>query len=568
MPVLVLRDLFEASFLSRGYVLMVIMSLASSGVWGCGGNSGTGANSSGWGGDVAVSSGGTSGGAALGAGGVANGGTFAAGGVSGGASGQGGRTSATGGAFGGKTGGVAGGDSSAGGTGGAAGGGAIVAGLNNPIVRHLYTADPAALVYKDTFYVYTGHDEASATDTAFRMKNWHVFSSKDMAHWTDHGAVLSLSNFSWATTDAWAGQVVERDGRFYWYVPMSHRTINGFAIGVAVGASPTGPFTDARGSALITNDKTTDIDISWDDIDPSVFVDDDGQAYLYWGNTSCKVVRLASDMKNTTGDIVYLDLPEFTEAPYVNKINGTYYLSYAAGYPETIVYATSQSPLGPFTRRGTLNKTIAKSPTNHQSLVKFRDVWYFVYHTAVLPGGGEFRRSVSIDLLNLHSDGAFGQLTQTAEGITQLDPGPFRSDIYYKLASRAGGRVVDVANGSTASGANVQQSTWRSADSQRWQLLPVGSGVYHVINRLSGHCLEVLNGDLADGVKVQQATCGSGAEQNWRLLGTQSGDYAFINMASGKALGLAQNATGEGAHIAQYSYTGATTHSWQIAEVQ
>jgi beta-xylosidase len=185
----------------------------------------------------------------------------------------------------------------------------------------------------DTLYVYTGHDEAPATGTSFQMSNWHVFSTKDMAHWTDHGAVMSLSTFSWASANAWAGQAIERSGRFYWYVPMSHRTVSGFAIGVAVGNSPIGPFTDARGSALITNNMTTNVSIDYDDIDPSAFVDDDGQAYLYWGNTSCKVVRLAASMTETTGSIVYLDLPGFTEAPYINKINGTYYLSYASGPP-------------------------------------------------------------------------------------------------------------------------------------------------------------------------------------------------------------------------------------------
>jgi arabinoxylan arabinofuranohydrolase len=100
--------------------------------------------------------------------------------------------------------------------------------------------------------------------------------------------VLRPGDFSWGASDAWAGHVVERDGKFYWYVPIHHKSINGFAIGVAVSDSPTGPFTDARGSAIITNDMTTNVNSSYDDIDPAVFVDDDGQAYLYWGNTSLK----------------------------------------------------------------------------------------------------------------------------------------------------------------------------------------------------------------------------------------------------------------------------------------
>jgi beta-xylosidase len=270
-------------------------------------------------------------------------------------------------------------------------------------------------------------------------------------------------------------------------------------------------------------------------------------------------------MISTTGTFTYLNLPGFTEAPYINKINGTYYLSYASGMPESIVYATSNSPLGPFTRRGTLNATIPNSPTNHQSLVQFRNTWYFVYHSAALPGGGEFHRSVAIDALTLNSDGTFRQLMQTAAGITQLDPGPFRSDVYYRITSSAGARVLDISGAATISGANVQQSTWTAANSQQWKLSAVGSGTYQIVNRQSEHCVEVLNGGLTEGVNVQQATCAKINQQYWRLVGTHAGDYAFVNVATGKALGLAPTATGEGANVAQYAYAGAPTHAWQVA---
>jgi beta-xylosidase len=204
----------------------------------------------------------------------------------------------------------------------------------NPIIQHMYTADPAALVYNGRVYIYTGHDEAAEGGDSFVMRDWHVFSSSDMVNWTDHGAALRVSDFSWASADAWAGHCVYRDGKFYWYVPMSHRTINGFSIGVAVSDSPTGPFQDARGSALITNNMTTDIDITWDDIDPAVFIDDDGQAYLYWGNTNCRYIRLQNNMIETNGSIVTVNLPGYTEGPWLHKRNGTYYLTYAANFPE------------------------------------------------------------------------------------------------------------------------------------------------------------------------------------------------------------------------------------------
>jgi len=152
----------------------------------------------------------------------------------------------------------------------------IVVYADNPIINHLYTADPAALVYNDTFYIYTGHDEGS---TGYIMHNWHVFSSTDLVHWTDHGIRLEVSQFSWASRDAWAAQVIERDGKFYWYICAEQRG-GGKGVGVAVADHPLGPFS-AKSSALITNQMTNDVNISWDDIDPTAIVDDDGQAYMY-----------------------------------------------------------------------------------------------------------------------------------------------------------------------------------------------------------------------------------------------------------------------------------------------
>jgi beta-xylosidase len=258
----------------------------------------------------------------------------------------------------------------------------------NPIIPNMYTADPAALVYNGRMYIYTGHDEAAEGQNSFVMRDWHVFSSSDMVNWTDHGAALRVSDFSWASADAWAGQCVYRDGKFYWYVPMSHRNISGFSIGVAVADSPTGPFRDARGSALITNNMTTDISISYDDIDPTVFIDDDGQAYLYWGNTRCRYVRLQSNMIETTGSIVTVNLPNYTEGPWLHKRNGIYYVTYAADFPEVIDYATSNSPTGPWTHRGRLNDQVPNCPTNHPAILEFQNQWYFVYHNGSLPGGG------------------------------------------------------------------------------------------------------------------------------------------------------------------------------------
>jgi hypothetical protein len=286
----------------------------------------------------------------------------------------------------------------------------------------MYTADPAALVYEDTMYIYTGHDEAEIGGGWFVMRDWHVFSSTDMINWTDHGTCLSVDTFSWANADAWAGECVYRDGKFYWYVSVNHGTIGGKAIGVAVGNSPTGPFSDARGSALITTDMTPGGG-DFDDIDPTVFIDDNGQAYLYWGNGSCKYVILNPDMISFSGSITAVDIPNFGEAPWIHKRNGIYYLSYTSGLPSTIEYATGSSAAGPWSHRGRLNDVVENCGTNHQAIVQFREEWYFIYHNGALPDGGDHRRSVCIDYLYHNSDNTIQKVVQTTAGVAHNTPG-------------------------------------------------------------------------------------------------------------------------------------------------
>ena len=175
--------------------------------------------------------------------------------------------------------------------------------FGNPIIRNKYTADPAALVHKGTVYLYTGHDDPPAGKEWYYMKQWLCYASTDLVHWTEYPSPLNVQAFAWAKADAWASQVVEREGKFYWYAAVEHGTVHGKAIGVAVSDSPTGPFKDARGSALVTNDMTEDTKISWDDIDPTVYTDDKGQAYLYWGNTVCYWAKLQPNMTEFDGPI-------------------------------------------------------------------------------------------------------------------------------------------------------------------------------------------------------------------------------------------------------------------------
>lgn len=287
----------------------------------------------------------------------------------------------------------------------------------NPLFTHKFTADPAALVHNDTFYIYSGQDTGDGS--RYNMPNWLVFSSTDLETWYEHPVPLRNTDFKWATgNNAWAAQVIERHGKFYWYITTEHATKRGKGLGVAVSDSPTGPFKDARGSALVTNDMTTKwTGISWDDIDPTVYIDDDGQAYLFWGNTQCYYARLKDNMIELDSEIIPVDLPAFTEAPWIHKHGDWYYLSYATGFPEKIAYAMSKSLNGPWEYKGILNEIAGNSNTNHQAIVEFKGNWYFVYHNGgINPNGGSYHRSVCIDRLYYNPDGTLKRVQMTTEG--------------------------------------------------------------------------------------------------------------------------------------------------------
>jgi arabinoxylan arabinofuranohydrolase len=293
----------------------------------------------------------------------------------------------------------------------------------NPLFPQLFTADPAVLVDGGRVYLYTGHDEALPGGKDFVMNDWRVFSSCDMQHWRAEGVAATTSTFAWAKGRAWASDIARRGDKYYFYATLEHASVAGFAIGVAVADSPTGPFVDALGKALVTNDMTTQTPIAWDDIDPAVFVDQDGQAYLYWGNTVLKYARLKSNMVELDGPIQTVALPNFTEAAYLHRHGGLYYLSYSQHFPEETAYATGPSATGPWTPRGVIMGKNQRTPTIHQAITEFNGRSYIVYHNAELPGGGEYRRSVAVEELHYLADGSIAPVSQTLAGPT-ANPSP------------------------------------------------------------------------------------------------------------------------------------------------
>ena len=303
---------------------------------------------------------------------------------------------------------------------------AIKTTAQNPIIKNIFTADPAPIVHNDTLYLYTGHDVATEQDTNYKMADWRVYSTTDMATWKDHGSPLSPSTFSWATGDAYAAQCIERDGKFYWFVSTFHKengvSKGGAAIGVAVSDSPVGPFKDAIGKALVFNEMTTDNKHSWDDIDPTVFVNDDGQAYMYWGNGSCKWVKLKENMTEIEGEINIFKPENFIEGPWIYKRNKIYYLVYASkgDKAETIEYCTSDSPIGPWKHRGVIQDSVHNSFTTHPGIIDYKGKSYFFYHNGSLPTGGSYRRSVCVDYMYYNEDGTIQKIVQTTKGVSKI----------------------------------------------------------------------------------------------------------------------------------------------------
>ncbi|MBN2441208.1 MAG: family 43 glycosylhydrolase [Spirochaetales bacterium] len=286
---------------------------------------------------------------------------------------------------------------------------------DNPIVNYVYTADPAGFVANNRLYVICSHDLND--QTGYDMHDYYLFSSADLINWQDHGIVFDARrDTSWAWL-AYAPDMVYRDGKYYLYFP------NGAdSIGVVTGDSPEGPFTDPLGTSLV-NKNMPHCDVQWC-FDPGVFVDDDGQAYLYFGGGgpgTARVIRLNNDMISVSGEAVTIDAPKFFEASYMHKRNGIYYFSYSSDFSEgaaTIEYMTSDNPMTGFEYQGTIlaNPWDNLGNNNHHSIVEYDGQWYIFYHNRAV-SDAVYQRSVCIDYLYYNSDGTIRPVNATQEGV-------------------------------------------------------------------------------------------------------------------------------------------------------
>jgi hypothetical protein len=261
------------------------------------------------------------------------------------------------------------------------------------------------MVYNDTVFLYTGHDEDNAT--GFVMYNYLLYTSTDLVNWTDHGEIASSGSFKWANKNgAWASQCIPRNGKFYYYCAMQLK-----GIGVLVSNTPYGPFTDPIGKPLVNNGGPC--------IDPTVLIDDDGQAYLYWGNPDAYYVKLNKDMISYSGDIVKIPRQQsYQEGPWLYKKDKNYYLAWSSTCcPEGIGYAMSSSPTGPWTFKGSIMDGNSNSSGNQPGIFDFKGSTYTTGFTNELwysiQGGRSVRyerRSANLAKITFNADGTIPKL--------------------------------------------------------------------------------------------------------------------------------------------------------------
>ena len=318
--------------------------------------------------------------------------------------------------------------------------------LSKPLISNIYTADPSAHVFNGKIYIYPSHDiEAGIAENDngdhFAMRDYHILSMDSIGgKVTDHGVALDTKDIPWAGRQLWAPDAAFKNGTYYLYFPVKDKQ-DVFRMGVATSKSPTGPF----------KAEPTPIAGSFS-IDPAVFTDTDGKAYMYFGGlwggqlqrwatgkydakapekkpdgdepaVGARVAQLTPDMKQFAGpvkEITILDslgkpllakdnTHRFFEGGWLHKYQGKYYFSYSTGDTHLLVYAVGTSPTGPFTYKGVIMKPV-QGWTTHHSIVEFKGKWYIFYHDTEL-SNKTWLRNVKVTELKRNPDGSIVTIT-------------------------------------------------------------------------------------------------------------------------------------------------------------
>jgi hypothetical protein len=292
----------------------------------------------------------------------------------------------------------------------------------NPLIMDQFTADPTARVFDGKMYVYPSHDIVSVPGKGrpgwFCMEDYHVFSSENLTDWKDQGVIVRQADVAWVNPTSysmWAPDCVFKNGKYYFYFPALAKE-GGFRIGVAISDKPEGPFTP----------ETKPIE-GVRGIDPCVFIDKDGSAYLFYGARKIFVAKLKENMVELDGQPTAVDhLPAkgLLEGPFVFERKGTYYLTYAhvENKSERIEYSTGSSPLGPFTPAGVImDESTSGCWTNQQSIVEYQGQWYLFYHDKDVSPNFDKARSVRADRLFFNDDGTIKKVVPTLRGVGRVE---------------------------------------------------------------------------------------------------------------------------------------------------
>jgi len=296
--------------------------------------------------------------------------------------------------------------------------GAVVVTAQNPLIRDQFTADPSARVFQGRVYVYPSHDVNCGTEW-FCMKDYHVFSSENLVDWIDHGIIVDQEKVAWVDAkqnSMWAPDCCEKNGKYYFYFPAIAKgtsVAKEMTVGVAISDTPYGPF--------IPQEKPIE---GVTGIDPNVFIDKDGQAYLYWAGVGHGLLgaKLKANMLELDGiPQVIQKLPEgMKEGPFLFERNGSYYFTFphVIKNTEALVYAVGNNPLGPFEYKGIImDEHPSKCWTNHHSILEYKGQWYLFYHHNDLSPSFDKNRSIRADRLLFNKDGTIQKVTPTLRGV-------------------------------------------------------------------------------------------------------------------------------------------------------
>jgi len=330
----------------------------------------------------------------------------------------------------------------------------------NPIVRNQFSADPTARVFNGKVYVFPSHDILTPDGKGLRkdwfcMADYHVFSSENLTDWTDHGMIVGQNKVAWVDSTSysmWAPDCIERNGKYYFYFPANKNIVGpngrkGFGIGVAVSDKPEGPYIPQAEPIKGVNG-----------IDPNVFIDKDGQAYLYWSMGNIFVARLKENMLELDSEPLAIpNLPQkgLKEGPYVFERNDVYYLTFphVENKIERLEYAIGVNPMGPFKMTGVI---MDESPencwTNHQSIVQYNNQWYLFYHHNDYSPKFDKNRSIRVDSLFFDVDGKIQKVIPTLRGVgVTLAKENIQPDRYSNL-SKVGASIALLDTVNTFSG--------------------------------------------------------------------------------------------------------------------